>query len=127
MKLTQEIIPGRDQEGSAFGNRNAYHLAAVVSETNDSSVRPGDRVVFVDGGKVVPSNNTDYHGVVDPFLDDGGSGCDGMAFLVFLAPGHVTGLTHHFNAPFLEAEKTYGDGFEDGKEEAEYDECRGCC
>lgn len=97
--------------------RDAVHIAVVpmkvfCSENSYGGMQPGTRVGFLPGHSdtVADADSRDYSsnikpiGIIDPFLDVGVR--NGQTVWVYLFPGTVTGLRHHWEHPaFNEAEE----------------------
>lgn len=83
--------------------RDACHVA-VIPVVAAESMRPGEHIGLCAGvlGSVwIPTVRSDCIGIVDPFLDR--SVRKGDRFLMWLYPGTVTGMRHHWSHPsFLE-------------------------
>lgn len=101
---TQKLI-GKILDETA--ERDAIHVA-VAPVIAGEDLWPGREVGFVYGSnEVVKSKSKDYGmdpiGIVDPFLD--GRVEKGQRFFVFLFPGTVTGMRHHWNHPAFQTPK----------------------
>jgi hypothetical protein len=73
--------------------RDCVHTPCV-SCWSDYTLSPGDRVVFVDYDKVVPTKQKEYDGIVDPFLNDKTLPCN--IVWVLAKPNTVTNIRHTF-------------------------------
>lgn len=87
----------------AIGTRDAFHVACIVAEVNDS-LQPGDPVVFQDEAMTTVealNERRDYqdsegaHGIVDPFIEGAWVG-KGSKVWILLMPNSYSNLRHHF-------------------------------
>lgn len=75
--------------------RDAVHIA-VVPVIADESMHPGTRVT-VHAGHAWPAGKKNIVGIVDPYLTE--AVANGERFWVFLMPGSITSLVHHWTHP----------------------------
>lgn len=90
MKLGQAEAGGEAQ----LGKRDAFHVAAVLVKS-EQEVYGGNHVRFMDDSFTVvgPSDGSNQHGIVDPFLD---LVRPGVLFWVLLMPDLAHSLHHQF-------------------------------
>ena len=81
---------------TSVGRRDAFHFPGVLV-TSDHALEPKQDVRFTDSSctKVEPAHENERMAVVDPFVTAAHIPT-GLAFWVFLAPGFVDNLVHHF-------------------------------
>jgi len=76
--------------------RDAIHIA-VVPMTAGELLQPGYHVRIQDGKAYDKGSSSDYVGIVDPFLNVMVK--EGQRFWLYLYPGTVTGMRHHWSHP----------------------------
>lgn len=121
---------GKLQVLGSEGSRDAVHVPIVSSQNvQGTDIKAGEYVRFVDDRLIqfVKSTKKDSHGIVDPFLV-GGVVRPGFSVAIFLKPGTVTKLIHHFEPSFTDLphyeEPVRETQYQD--EDEEFDSCRGC-
>ena len=80
-----------------LGTRDAFHAPAIVSSCSEQ-LEPGQKVILIELGdycKPVIGYNKEYHGIVDPFLDQ--SVKPYQAVVIMLKPGITTNVSHKFD------------------------------
>ena len=110
-----------DIDEAKLGTRDAFHVPGVLVTTQER-LKPGEAVRFTDGycQWVTGCSDEEKHAVVDPFLE---SDVDNdVAFWVFIVPGMVEDLVHHFSIKGMNT----GHTGQEVEPEEEYDECAGC-
>jgi hypothetical protein len=84
-------------------DRDAIHIAVAPCITGDSHCRPGGKVKLAFGTNNIvlaaEYDEKECFGVIDPFLTAGWSLQKGQRVYVFLNPGSITGLRHHWSHP----------------------------
>lgn len=80
------------------GERDAVHVATIAAVCGPDRLLPGTPV-RVDGDGEAWPNDTEPHGVVDPFRQGGVT--EGELVYVCLMPGTITGMRHHWQHPDL--------------------------
>ncbi len=105
-----------------LGKRDAFHVPCVLVKTHDTNLTPGMKVSFAnkeltDVKEAALDQFAD--GIVDPFLES--VPFYGNAyFWIFLLPGRVAGLRHHFDVTGVDVDHL------EPEADLERDGCRGC-
>lgn len=105
--------------------RDAIHVP-VISVFCSDSVKGGDKVRFIDDSYTqvrIVGKDEEYHAIVDPFLPYK-KRCPNMQVLVFLKPGTVTKLSHHFEPNMVDVPKAYVEPEVDDDDDD--NSCSGC-
>lgn len=76
--------------------RDCVHIAVVPTEAGDF-LSPGDEVALHEGKAIYPWDDGEEIGIVDPYLKNGVE--KGQRFWLFLFPGSITSLRHHWTHP----------------------------
>lgn len=93
------------------GVRDAVHIAVIPVVCGDAFLDPGEKVTLRLNGKAYGAGNGKGAGVVDPFLPERIK--EGDRFYLFLYPGSITSLRHHWTHPDIPEERMKGELDED--------------
>lgn len=108
---------------TCLGHRDAFHVPCVLASSSDWKVLPGTSVRFLDEGctQVTVADDSERHGVADPFVRDMRPG---DLFWVFLVPELIEKFVHSFeigSLPPVEARPSKSSFI--GEEEGCYGTC----
>ena len=82
-----------------YGKKDAVHIAVAAVEAGEN-LSPGTHVGFSGTGTVIHAKGVKAIGVVDPFLKLNVK--KGDKFWLYLYPGSITSLAHHWTHPDFE-------------------------
>lgn len=107
--------------------RDAIHVPVISAYCSDA-IKAGDPVCFYDDSFQqvrIAGKDEKSHGIVDPFLDwKKRRPC--VQILVFLRPGTVSKLTHHFEPVIENLPIAYVPSVDEYDDEDDDNSCRGC-
>ena len=114
---------------SGLGTRDAFHVPGI-RVCADLDLEPGAHLLLESRDRVVPCTREERTGIADPFVH--GMIITGQVFWLFLEPGLVTNLVHHFDVlgfqdfPDLNVDDALPDEDEFYEYEGEGDDDGGC-
>lgn len=96
-EVTQNSI-GKILSSDSQAERDAIHIAVIPVEASED-LNPGQHIGYKEGKTI----NSDYIGVIDPFLT---SVLKGQRCYIFLYPNTITSLRHVWTHPLIGDEKS---------------------